>query len=172
MTTRKAYHRSYYSQNKEQRKEDIRYKRELRDPKIHKSILIYDGEFFKRKKPQRRSLIHNILLGEYAVEVPFFTTTYEQFVKLYNDRYNELKPNEEFINQDGYIKPNMRRKPKEHIENFVIESKHYTSEEEDSTIDSEDEGNYTEYTIQSDTESVDIKGERLRSLRERLRQYN
>ncbi len=139
---------SYYKRNKEAIKAGIKYKADLRTIKIHSSILDYRKNFFKLSLTSRRSLLHNLLIGEFNLSLPYLNNSYEDFVKIYNDLF-EIEEETIFINCEDY-------KPKPYKEDFYFE-------------EVEQETDSTDYIIQSD-ESEDRadaeRVERLRNLRE------
>ncbi len=124
---------SYYKRNKQAIKDGIKYKASLRDIKIHNSILDYDTDYFKRSKSSRRSLLHNILIGEFDINLPYLNTSYNDFVNKYNDQY-EIEEESVFLNCDNYRPKPFQEKKKEPY--FIIE---------------EEEEPETDYTIQGDT---------------------
>ena len=103
------------------RKQRMKFKESIRQIKINSVILDFDKYFFSRSLSSRRSVLHNLLISDFNIEVAYLGRTYKQFVELFNDQYQE-ESDTEYINRLPYTIEPPKEKKKEPQEEFYFES--------------------------------------------------
>jgi hypothetical protein len=55
-----------------------------REQKINSYILTFDAAYFMRNKSSRRGFLHSIIISQFSVDMPYLTTSYNDFVIEFN----------------------------------------------------------------------------------------